>query len=326
MRRRQFITLLGGAAAWPLAARAQQPAMPVIGFMSARGPEDSAYLLEAFHGALAEGGFVRGQNIAIEFRWAHGQYDRLPAIAADLVSRRVNVIVAVGGDPSPLAAKRATSTIPIVFGMGSDPVSAGLVESFNRPGGNVTGVTLLTNLMEPKRLGLLRELAPGAPLVGILLNPNFRPAALQLQQIDEAARGVGQRIAVARASTDEELDAAFAALVKERVDALLVAADPYFDTRRQRIVAFAARQHLPAIYQFREFALAGGLLSYGINLPDIYRQYGVYTAKILKGAKPADLPVLQPTKFETVINLKTAKALGIKISDNLLSLADEVIE
>jgi putative tryptophan/tyrosine transport system substrate-binding protein len=275
---------------------------------------------------LAEGGFVEGQNIAIEFRWAHGQYDRLPAIAADLVSRRVNVITAVGGDPSPLAAKRATSTIPIVFGMGSDPVSAGLVESFNRPGGNVTGVTLLTNLMEPKRLGLLRELAPGAPLVGILLNPNFRPAALQLQQIDEAARGVGQRIAVARASTDEELDAAFAALVKERVDALLVAADPYFDTRRQRIVAFAARQRLPAIYQFREFALAGGLLSYGINLPVIYRQYGVYTAKILKGAKPADLPVLQPTKFETVINLKTAKALGIKISDNLLSLADEVIE
>jgi putative tryptophan/tyrosine transport system substrate-binding protein len=327
MKRRTFITLLGAAAAaWPLAARAQQPAMPVIGFMSARGPEDSAYLLEAFHRALAEDGFVEGQNVAIEFRWAHGQYDRLPAIAAELVSRRVNVITAVGGDPSPLAAKRATSTIPIVFGMGSDPVSAGLVESFNRPGGNVTGVTLLTNLMEPKRLGLLRELAPAAPLIGILLNPNFRPAALQLQQIEEAARGVGQRIAVTRASTDEELDAAFAALVEERVDALLVAADPYFGVRRERIVAFAARQRLPAIYQFREFAVAGGLLSYGINLPDIYRQFGVYTAKILKGAKPADLPVLQPTKFETVINLKTAKALGIKISDNLLSLADEVIE
>jgi putative tryptophan/tyrosine transport system substrate-binding protein len=327
VKRREFITLLGSAAAaWPLAARAQQPTMPVIGFMSARGPEDSAYLLEAFHRGLAEGGFVEGQNIAIEFRWAHGQYDRLPAIAADLVSRRVNVITAVGGDPSPLAAKRATSTIPIVFGMGSDPVSAGLVESFNRPGGNVTGVTLLTNLMEPKRLGLLRELAPGAPLIGILLNPNFRPAALQLQQIDEAARGVGQRIAVARASTDEELDAAFAALVKERVDALLVGGDPYFDTRRERIVAFAQQQRLPAIYQFREYAVAGGLLSYGVSITDAYRQYGVYTAKILKGAKPADLPVLQPTKFETVINLKTAKVLGIKISDNLLSLADEVIE
>jgi putative tryptophan/tyrosine transport system substrate-binding protein len=327
VKRREFITLLGSAAAaWPLAARAQQPTMPVIGFMSARGPEDSAYLLEAFHRGLAEGGFVEGQNIAIEFRWAHGQYDRLPAIAADLVSRRVNVITAVGGDPSPLAAKRATSTIPIVFGMGSDPVSAGLVESFNRPGGNVTGVTLLTNLMEPKRLGLLRELAPGAPLIGILLNPNFRPAALQLQQIDEAARGVGQRIAVARASTDEELDAAFAALVKEHVDALLVGGDPYFDTRRERIVAFAQQQRLPAIYQFREYAVAGGLLSYGVSITDAYRQYGVYTAKILKGAKPADLPVLQPTKFETVINLKTAKVLGIKISDNLLSLADEVIE
>jgi putative tryptophan/tyrosine transport system substrate-binding protein len=327
VKRREFITLLGSAAAaWPLAARAQQPTMPVIGFMSARGPEDSAYLLEAFHRGLAEGGFVEGQNIAIEFRWAHGQYDRLPAIADDLVSRRVNVITAVGGDPSPLAAKRATSTIPIVFGMGSDPVSAGLVESFNRPGGNVTGVTLLTNLMEPKRLGLLRELAPGATLTGILLNPSFPPAALQLQQIEEAARSVDQRIVVARASTDEELDAAFAALVKERVDALLVGGDPYFDTRRGQIVSFAERQRLPAIYHFREYALAGGLLSYGVSITDAYRQYGVYTAKILKGAKPADLPVLQPTKFETVINLKTARALGVKVSDNLLSLADEVIE
>jgi putative ABC transport system substrate-binding protein len=327
LERRKFLATLGGAAAaWPLAARAQQSAMPVIGFMSTRGPEDSAYLVQAFHRGLAEGGFVEGQNVAIEFRWAQGQYDRLPALAADLVSRRVNVITAIGGDPSPLAAKRATSTIPIVFGMGGDPIRAGLVESFNRPGGNVTGITLLTSQMEPKRLGLLRELAPGAPLIGILLNPNFRPAALQLQQIEEAALGVGQRIAVARASTDVELDAAFTALVKERVDALLVAADPYFDVRRERIVAFAARQRLPAIYQFREFAVAGGLLSYGINLPDMYRQYGVYTAKILKGAKPADLPVLQPTKFETVINLKTAKALGIKIFDNLLSLADEVIE
>jgi putative tryptophan/tyrosine transport system substrate-binding protein len=327
IRRREFIVTLGSAAAvWPLAARAQQTGMPVIGFMSPRGPEDSAYLLEAFHRALAEGGFVEGQNVAIEFRWAHGQYDRLPAMAADLVSRRVNVILAVGGDPSPLAAKRATSTIPIVFGMGSDPVSAGLVESFNRPGGNVTGVTLWTNLMEPKRLGLLRELAPGAPLIGVLLNPNFPPAALQLQQIEQAARGVGQQITVARASTDEELDAAFATLIKERVDALLVAGDPYFDTRRERIIGFAARQRLPAIYQFREYAVAGGLLSYGVSITDAYRQYGIYTAKILKGARPADLPVWLPTRFETVINLKTAKALGLKISDNLLSLADEVIE
>jgi putative tryptophan/tyrosine transport system substrate-binding protein len=212
MKRREFITLLGSASvAWPLAARAQQAAMPVIGFMSTRSPEESEYQLEAFRRGLKDGGYVEGQNVAIEFRWARGQYDRLPEMAAELVSRRVSVLTAVGGDPSPLAAKRATSTIPIVFGIGSDPVSAGLVESFNRPGGNVTGITLLTNLMEPKRLGLLRELAPGASLTGILLNPSFPPAALQLQQIEEAARSVGQRIVVARASTDEELDAAFIA-------------------------------------------------------------------------------------------------------------------
>jgi len=318
--------LLGGAVAWPLAARAQQPVMPVIGFMSAISPEVSIDLLEAFRRGLKEGGFAEGQNVAIDFRWARGQYDRLPAMAADLVNRRVNVIVAVGGDPSPLAAKRATSTIPIVFGMGSDPVNSGLVESFNRPGGNVTGVTLLTNLMEPKRLGLLRELVPGVSLIGVLLNPTFGPAALQLRQIEEAAHAINQRIVIAKAGTDEELNAAFAALVKESIGAMLVTADPYFNVRRQRIVDFAERQHLPAIYQFREFAVDGGLMSYGIDLPDVYRQFGIYTGKILKGTKPAELPVLQPTKFETVINLKTAKSLGIKISDNLLSLADEVIE
>jgi putative tryptophan/tyrosine transport system substrate-binding protein len=327
MRRRDFITLLGGAAAaWPLAARAQQPAMPVIGFMSSRSPEDSVHLLEAFRRGLKEGGFVEGQNVAIEFRWAGGDYNKLPELAADLVSRRVNVLTAVGGDPSPRAAKRATSTIPIVFGMGGDPVSDGLVESYNRPGGNVTGVTLLTNLMEPKRLGLLRELAPDVPLIGALVNPNFAPAARQEQQLEEAAHASNQRLVIAKASTDYELEAAFGSLVREGVGALLVAADPYFDTRRDRIVAFAAQQRLPAIYHFREYAVAGGLLSYGVSITDAYRQFGVYTAKILIGAKPADLPVLQPTKFETVINLKTAKALGIQISDNLLSLADEVIE
>jgi putative ABC transport system substrate-binding protein len=300
--------------------------MPVIGFMSARSPEDSVHLLEAFRRGLKEGGFVEGQNVAIEFRWARGEYNRLPEMAADLVSRRVNVLTAVGGDPSPRAAKRATSTIPIVFGMGGDPVRDGLVESFNRPGGNVTGVTLMTNLMESKRFGLLRDLVPDTKLVGVLLNPSFAPSARQLQQIEEAARSIGQRLIVAKASTDEGLDAAFTALVRERADALLVAADPYFDTRRDRIVGFAQRQRLPAIYQFREYVLAGGLLSYGISLTDAYRQFGVYTATILKGAKPADLPVLQPTKFELVINLKTAKTLGLKISDNLLTLADEVIE
>jgi putative ABC transport system substrate-binding protein len=213
-----------------------------------------------------------------------------------------------------------------VFGIGGDPVALGLVESFSRPGGNATGVTLLTNLMEPKRLGLLRELVPGVPLVGVLLNPKFAPAARQLQQVEEAASSINQRILVAKASTDEELETAFATLTSERVGALLVTADPYFDTRREQIVGFAARQRLPAIYQFREYAVAGGLLSYGVSITDAYRNYGVYAARILKGAKPADLPVLQPTKFETVINLRTANALGVKISDNLLSLADEVIE
>jgi putative ABC transport system substrate-binding protein len=247
-------------------------------------------------------------------------------MATDLVSRRVNVLTAIGGEPSALAAKRATSTIPIVFGIGSDPVSAGLVESLNRPGANATGATLLTTLMEPKRFGLLRELVPGVALVGVLMNPTFPPATRQLQEIEEAARSIDQRIVVTGASTDEELDAAFATLTKARVGALLVAADPYFDVRRDRIIGFAERQRLPAIYQFREYAVAGGLLSYGVNITDVYRQYGVYTAKILKGAKPSDLPIWQPTKFEFVINLKTAKSLGVKISDNLLSLVDEVIE
>jgi putative ABC transport system substrate-binding protein len=327
MKRREFITLLGGAAvAWPLVARAQQSAMPVIGFMSARSAEESAHLLEAFHRGLKEGGFVEGQNVAIEFRWAQGDYARLPALAADLVSRRVNVITAVGGDPSPLAAKRATSTIPIVFGIGGDPVSAGLVESFNRPGGNATGFIVLTNVMEPKRLGLLRELAPGVPLVGVLVNPNFPAATRQLQQIEEAARTVGQRIVVGNASTDAELDAAFAFFIREGTGALLVAGDPFFDSRRERIVALAAQQRLPAIYHFREYAVAGGLLSYGVSITEGYRQFGLYTANILKGAKPADLPVQLATKFEMIINLKTAKTLDVRISDNLLSLADEVIE
>jgi putative ABC transport system substrate-binding protein len=325
VRRREFVTLIGGAAAWPLAARAQQP-MPVIGFMSARSPEDSVHLLEAFRRGLKEGGFVEGQNVAIDFRWAHGDYGRLPALATDLVNRRVTVITAVGGEPSPLAAKRATSIIPIVFGIGGDPVSLGLVESFNRPGGNATGGTLLTNFMEGKRLGLLRELAPGVPLVGALVNPSLPMPTRQLQQIETAARDIGQQIVVSKASSDDELEAAFASLVREGIGALLVGADPFFDTRRDRIVALAAQQRLPAIYQFREYAVAGGLLSYGVSITDSYRQFGLYTANILKGARPADLPVQQPTKFELVINLKTAKALGIAVSDNLLSLADEVIE
>jgi putative tryptophan/tyrosine transport system substrate-binding protein len=298
----------------------------VIGFLSSRSPEESAHLVEAYRRGLKEGDFVEGRNVAIEFRWAHGDYGRLPALAADLVSRGVSVITAVGGDPSNRAAKQATATIPIVFATGSDPVSAGYVDSFNRPGGNATGVTTSTNLMEPKRLGLLRELAPGVALVGALVNPNFPAAARQAVDIEEAARAIGQRIVTVMASTDDELEAAFGSLVHEGIGALLVTADPYFDIRRDRIVAFAARQRLPAIYQFREFAVAGGVLSYGLSFSDVYRQVGVYTAKILKGTKPAELPVQQVTKFELIINLKTAKALGIAISDNLLSLADEVIE
>ena len=324
MTRRQFIFALG-AVAWPFGALAQQ--LPVIGFMSARSPDESAHLVEAFRrGLKEEAGYVDGENVAIEFRWALGDYSRMPALAADLANRRVTVIAAVGGEVSGQAAKQATASIPIVFATGSDPVSLGLVASFNRPGGNATGVTTSTNLMEPKRLGLLRELAPGVALVGALVNPNFPPAAQQARDLEDAARAIGQRIVIARASTDEELEAAFAFLVREGIGSLLVTGDPYFDTRRDRIVDFAARHRLPAIYQFREFAVAGGVLSYGLSFADVYRQVGLHTAKILKGAKPAELPVQQVTKFELVINMKTAKALGIPISSNLLSLADEVIE
>jgi putative ABC transport system substrate-binding protein len=325
MRRREFILALGGAAAWPLGARGQQA--PVIGFMSARSPDESKHLVEAFRrGLKEEAGYVEGENVAIEFRWALGDYNRMPALAADLVNRKVTVIAAVGGEVSGQAAKQATASIPIVFATGSDPVSLGLVASFNRPGGNATGITTSTNLMEPKRLGLLRELAPGVALVGALVNPNFPPAARQAQDLEDAARAIGQRLVIARASTDQELEAAFAFLLREGIGSLLVTGDPYFDTRRDRIVGFAARHRLAAIYQFREFVVAGGVLSYGLSFTDVYRQVGVYAAKILRGAEPATLPVQQITKFELVINMKTAKALGIAISDNLLSLADEVIE
>ena len=310
-----------------MAARAQQPAAPVIGFLSARGPDDSAHLVQAFHRGLAEGGFVEGQNVRIEFRWAHGEYDRLPALAVDLVTRKVAVITAVGGDPSAPTAKQATAAIPIVFSIGGDPVDAGLVESFNRPGGNITGVTLRgATLMEPKRLGLLRDLAPNVDLAGVLLNPGFAAGAQQGRDIEAAAHAIGLRVVVANANTDDELEAAFASLVRAGIGALLVAGSPYFDTRRDRIIAFAARQRLPALYPFREYAVAGGVLSYGVSITDGYRHVGLYTAKILKGTRPADLPVHQVDRFELIINMRTAKALGIAISDNVLSLADEVIE
>jgi putative ABC transport system substrate-binding protein len=327
MQRRDFIRVMAGSmAAWPLSARAQQSAMPVIGFMSARSPDDSMQLVAAFRQGLSEAGFVEGQNTAIEYRWGLGQYDRMPALAADLVNRRVAVLVSVGGDVSALAAKQATSTIPIVFGTGSDPIKTGMVESLARPGGNATGYSLLTNQMEPKRLNMLHDLVPGAAVIGVLLNPNFPPAARQLQDLEEAAPTIHQRLFVSKASNDVELNAAFTSLIQQRVGALLVAADPYFDTRRDRIIAFANENRLPAIYQFREYAVAGGLIAYGPSITDLYRQAGIYAGRILKGAKPADLPVVQPTKFDFVINLKTATAIGFTVPHGLLNAADEVIE
>jgi len=327
MRRREFLGLLGGAAAaWPHVARAQQQAPPVVGFMSARAPEDSEHVVQAFHKGLKERGYIEGENVAIEYRWARGDYGRLPALAAELVNRRVNVLVGVGGDASARAAGAATSTIPVVFGMGGDPIKSGLVESFNRPGRNATGFVILSNDLEPKRLGLLKELVPEVSYFGAMLNPNFPPAAGQLRDIEVSAPKIDRRVFVAKASNDADLDTAFAALLRERVGALLVASDPFFDTRRGRIIAFAAQNKLPAIYQFREYAVDGGLISYGPSITDAYRQAGTYTGRILKGEKPADLPVVLPTKFDFVINLKTAKALGLAVSPLLLVRADEVIE
>jgi putative ABC transport system substrate-binding protein len=325
MKRREFIALLGGAAAWPLPARAQQAAMPVIGYLSARSPEDTAHLVPAFRQGLGEGGFVEGQNVTIEYRWALGQVDRLPALAAELAGRPVAVIVTTGGESAALAAKAATSTIPIVFSMG-DPVKAGLAASYNRPGGNATGINILSDTLEPKRLGLLRELVPQAVTIGFLLNPNFPSAESQSKDVQEAARAIGLQIHVLRANTDREIEAAFEIIAQHRIAALAVASSPFFDTRRDKLVALAARHSVPTIYQFREFVAAGGLVSYGIDPIDAYRQVGVYAGRILKGAKPSDLPVLQPTKFELVINLKTAKALGLDVPLHLQQLADEVIE
>jgi putative tryptophan/tyrosine transport system substrate-binding protein len=284
------------------------------------------YLVAGFREGLRESGFIEGQNVTIEFRWARGQYDLLPALATELLNRRVALLVAVGGDPSAQAAKNATSEVPIVFGMAADPVAAGLVESFGRPGGNATGFTLVSAEMEPKRLGLLDELLPHVPLIGALVNPQFPPAARQVQELEAAARTIGKRLLVARASNDSELNSAFGTLLEQRVGALLVTTDPYFDTRRDLIIAWARQNRLPAMYQFREFAVAGGLISYGPDIADMYRHGGIYAGRILKGTKPADLPVLQPTKFEFVINAKTAKALGLDISPMLLTGASEVID
>ena len=327
MKRREFIALLSGSAvAWPLTVRAQQPGVPVVGYLSARSPDDAAHLAAAFRRGLAETGYFEGQNVAIEYRWALGQYDRLPALAAELARKPVAVLVSTGGEPAALATKAAAPTIPIVFAIGGDPIKLGLVASYNQPRGNATGISLLTSTLEPKRLGLLRELVPQAATIGILLNPNFPAFENQLRDVQEAARALGLRIRDLRARSDGEIETAFETLARENIVALAVAADPFFDTRRDKLVALATRHAVPAMYHFREFAAAGGLISYGINFPDAYRQVGIYAGRILKGAKPADLPVMQSTKFELVINLNTAKALGLAIPPGVLAIADEVIE
>jgi putative tryptophan/tyrosine transport system substrate-binding protein len=325
VKRREFITLLGGAAvSWPLGSHAQQPVIPVVGFLSGRSPAESAGVVAAFRKGLLETGYAEPDNVIIDFRWAGGRYDRLPALASELIHRPVAVIAALGG--SAAAAKAATTTIPIVFGTGQDPVETGLVASLNRPGGNVTGATFLSAALGAKRLGLLRELAPGAEVIALLVDPDKSVGQVQIRDVQEAARALGQSLVVLDGGSDEKIEAAFAALAPQRVGALLVGGDPFFDTRRERLVALAAQHRVPAIYHFREYVLAGGLMSYGTSITDMYRLVGLYVGRILKGEKPANLPVMQVTKFAFVINLKTAKALGVKISDNLLSLADEVIE
>jgi putative ABC transport system substrate-binding protein len=327
IRRREFITLLGGAAAaWPVAAGAQQGATPTIGYLSTRSPSEAKYVTDAFTQGLNENGYVEGRNLAIEFRWADLQYDRLPALASDLARRQVAVIAAVGGSHSGLAAKAVTSTIPIVFASAGDPVTFGLVTSLNRPGGNVTGISMITVALAPKRLELLHELVPAPAAIAMLVNPTSPYVEAETADVKASARVLGRQLRVLNAGTTQEIDAAFATLVQQRAGGLLVSGDPFFDSERDRLVALAARYSVPAIYQWREFATIGGLISYGTSILDAYRQAGVYVGKILKGASPADMPVLQPTRFETVVNLKTAKALGVAVPDKLIVAADEVIE
>jgi putative ABC transport system substrate-binding protein len=326
VKRRDFISLVGGAAAWPLAARAQQAAAPAIGYLSMRSAESDVPMLAAFRQGLNEMGFIEGKNVGIEYRYGGGQYDRLPALAEDLVRRQVAVIVTGGGGPAALAAKAATVKIPVVFNVGEDPVRAGLVASLNRPGGNLTGVTSLLEQLGAKQLGLVRELVPKAAAVAMLVNPNDTWAETQITNTEAAARAVRQELIVLKAGTEDDIDTVFTTLVQRRAGALLVAASPLFVTRANHLIALVARHAVPAIYFRREMADAGGLMSYGSSTAEVYGQMGIYAGKILNGTKPADLPVMQPTKFELILNLKTAKALGLTFPPRLLAIADEVIE
>ncbi len=325
MNRRGFITLIGGAVAWPIAARTQQPAMPVIGFLNSGSSAGYAPMVAAFRQGLNETGYVEGQNVAIEFRWAEGQYDRLTALAADLVRRQVPVIAATS-TPAAQTAKAATSTIPIVFTTGADPVELGLVASLNRPGGNVTGVSFLVNELTAKQFEVLHKMVPKAALLGFLVNPDVAFAGSQTKDAQDAARALGCQLLVLTARTESEIDAAFAILVQHQAGGLVTISDPFLNSRRDQLVALAARHSLPALYPVLDYVVAGGLMSYGTSITDAYRQVGVYTGRILKGDKPADLPVLRPTKLELAINLKTAKALGLNVPLTLQASADEVIE
>jgi putative tryptophan/tyrosine transport system substrate-binding protein len=327
MRRREFIAFVGSTAvAWPLTARAQQPATPIVGFLHVAANNAFPVFVAAFREGLKENGYVESQNVAIEYRWAEGQFDRLPGLAADLVQRKVAVIATFGGVASALAAKAATTTIPIVFNVGGDPVKLGLVASLNRPGGNATGVNQFLDELAGKRLGLLHDLAPSASVVALLVNPAGPNAATNIAETEAAARTLGLRIEQLSASDEHGIDAAFASMSQTGASALLVGADVYFNSRRDQIVKLASEAAIPALYEERDFAVAGGLMSYGTNLRDVYHQQGVYVGRVLKGEKPADLPVIQPTKFYLVINLKTAKVLGISIPPGVLAIADEVIE